>query len=161
MKLHRNAALIILAGATLVALASCGKSSSITSSATAIDQAPLTAPDGVTATYNSGLVQDVLSWTASSSPRVASYEVYEAVTNPATGGIPTRIATTTGNALQLPEVSAGCTKFYEVRSKDAQGNASAFTTPIPVVRHAQSTSNAPAGGSGSGGATGGGGKISE
>ena len=79
MKLHRNVALIILAGATLVALASCGKTSSITSSASAIDQAPLTAPDGVTATYNSGLVVDFLSWTPSSSPRVATYEVYESL----------------------------------------------------------------------------------
>jgi hypothetical protein len=161
VKLHRNAALVILAGATLVALASCGKSTSITSSANAIDQAPLTAPDGVTAIYNSGLVQDVLSWNASSSPKVASYEVYEAMTNPATGGIPTRIATTTNSRIQLPEVSADCTKFYQVRSKDAQGNTSAFTTPIPVARHAQSTSNAPAGGSGSGGVSGGGGKISD
>ena len=161
MKLHRNVALIILAGATLVALASCGKTSSITSSASAIDQAPLTAPDGVTATYNSGLVMDFLSWTPSSSPRVATYEVYESLTNPTTGGIPTRIATTAGNRLQLPEVTADCVRFYEIRSKDAQGNASAFSTPIPVVRHAPSVANAPGGGSGSGGISGGAGKISD
>jgi len=160
VKLSRHVALVIVAGAALVALASCGKSTSVTRVA-AIDSAPLMAPDGIAATYNAGTVQDFLRWSPSSSPSVAGYQVYESVTNPTTGGIPTRIATTASsvNSLMLPAVSATCTKFYQVCSIDAAGNASSLSAPVAVLRHALPA--AADNGGGSAGVAGGSGKLGD
>jgi len=149
VNLRHHAALLVLAGATILALASCGKSTSVTSAAPAVDNAPLAAPADINSTYYPAASADILNWGASTSPSVTAIQVFEASADPSTGAPLTRIAQLPASAtsLTLPPVSTACTKYYELRSMDSAGDYSAFSSPIAVVRHADSSSDSGNGGS--------------
>ena len=152
MNLRRVAVLAIVSGACVLALASCGKSSNVTSADPNLDNAPPAAPSNVTSAYVAYVNYDYLYWNPSTSASVAGYEVWEAASQ---GGTATRVAVADAKAnyVVLPSVAANATLYYEVRAKDASGNYSAFSSEVAVDRHA------PVGNSSGGGSNGGGNGI--
>lgn len=134
MKLRRNPVLALVASVTLLALASCGKSTSITAAHNSLDPTPPSAPSSLSSDYVQAVGYDYLYWNLSSSPSAAGYEVWESSTM---GGTATKIGfvSNSDNFVVLPTVNADCTRYYEVRTVSTQGLYSAFSAAVAVDRH--------------------------
>jgi hypothetical protein len=151
VKLSRFVVLAVVASACVLALASCGKATHITSVTPGLDPAPPSAPASLTSTYAAGVGYDYLYWNASASPSVNGYEIWEAATP---GGTAVKIASVkaASNYVVLPAVSADCTRYYTVRASNASGLVSAFSSALAVERHVIVSAQSGGGnGSGDGG----------
>lgn len=137
MKSNRFVAFALILGASVIALSSCGKSTSLTSVVEpppALDTTPPSAPTGVHGWYDQAANRDYLSWSLSSSPDVAAYEVFLVPS----GGSPSLIATLdqTVDAFALPITAESGIQNFRVRAVDASGNPSSYSSSVPVTRHA-------------------------
>jgi hypothetical protein len=159
VNLRRSAVLVLVLSAAVMALAGCGKSKTYMTAAPIIDPplapAPPMPPSNLSGGYDSATERDYLQWAASPSASVTSYEVWEAASDPVTGGTLAHIANVSAaqNQYVLPAATADVNKFYELRAADGAGALSAYTAPVVVARH-----YIPPGVSGTGGGGGGAGK---
>ena len=64
----------------MLALASCGKSTSVTAANSSLDPTPPGAPSSVTSDYVAAVGYDYLYWNMSTSPSATGYEVWESAT---------------------------------------------------------------------------------
>ena len=90
-------------------------------------------PPGPTPTPTPGSPQShsvSIAWQASSSPGVASYNVYRSAV---TGGPYTRVGTATGTSFTDTAVQSGKTYFYVVTSLNASQVESAISPEITVT----------------------------
>jgi len=139
VKWNRNTLLALAMSASVLALTGCGKTSSVTTPASALAPTAPAAPTNVHATYDSTANRDYLNWTLSASASVVSYEVWSYSTNPATGTpVGMRVGTPAASvsSLALPVESAVVTKWFRVRAVDTAGNSSAFSSTAAVDLHA-------------------------
>ncbi len=134
MNLRRSAFLALMVSASIFALTSCGKSTRIASSDPVLDPAPPAAPSNLHSAYLDAAGYDYLYWGASTSSTVTGYEIYQSATS---GGTLTYVTSTGPNAsnIILPNVSADCTLYYQVRAR-AGSTYSAYSAPLAIVRHA-------------------------
>ncbi len=134
MNLRRHTLVALLAGATIFALAGCGKSTSPTAATPVLDTTPPNPPTNLSSSWVPSVGYDYLYWNLSTSPSVRGYEVYESAT---AGGALTKIAATSNTTadLILPPVSADCTRYYQLRARTNGGAFSAYSTALPVARH--------------------------
>ncbi len=151
MNLRRFAAFAFVTSATVLALASCGKSTSPTAATPALDPAPPAAPTNLSSTYVPTVGYDYLYWNASTSPSVKGYEIWESVTQGGTA-VKVTVAGASSNYVVLPPVAADCTRYYEVRAGNSTGQFSAFSASIAVDRHVivSNAGGSPGGGVGGG-----------
>ncbi len=108
-----------------------GNLSSFSSTATAVTQAPPTAPTNLTATASS-MTQINLSWTASTSAiGIANYIVQRCQG----AGCATfaQVATPTGTSYGDTGLSASTSYSYRVQAVDTAGNLSSFSTPASAT----------------------------
>lgn len=136
MKSNQILASALILGATLLALTSCGKTTSSVSAVEpppVLDTTPPSAPTGVHGWYDQAGNRDYLSWTLSSSADVIAYEVYLVPS----GGSPSLMATYDANTdvMALPLRGDDGSETYRVRAVDAAGNASAYSSSVIVTRH--------------------------
>lgn len=136
MKSTKFLASALILGATVLALSSCGKTTSSVSTVEpppVLDTTPPSAPTALHGWYDVSGQRDYLSWTLSSSADVLAYEVFIVPT----GGTPSLIATqpATSDVMPLPIRSTDGTEIYRVRAVDASGNASAYSSSVIVTRH--------------------------
>jgi hypothetical protein len=150
VNLRRYAVLALATSACALALASCGKSTSVTAATPALDPAPPSAPTTLSSTYVSAMGYDYLYWNQSTSPSTTGYEIWESATQ---GGTAVRIASAGAgsNFVVLPLVDSDCTRFYQVRARGAGGTFSAFSAAVAIDRHVI-VSESGAGANGGGGA---------
>lgn len=137
MKSTKFLASALILGATVLALTSCGKTTSSVSAVEpppVLDTTPPSAPTAVHGWYDAGANRDYLSWTLSSSADVISYQIFIVPT----GGTPSLLATlsATTDVMPLPLRSQDGNEVYRVRAMDASGNASAYSSSVIVTRHA-------------------------
>jgi hypothetical protein len=136
VNLRRYALRALVMSATVAALAGCGKSSSITSADPALDTTPPNPPTNLHSAYVQAVNYDYLYWSASTSPSVHGYEVWESTTS---GGTYSKIATienANADNVILPPVSADGTRYYEMRATKTNGVFSAYSAELAVTRHA-------------------------
>lgn len=157
MKLSRFTVFALVVSASIFALSSCGKSSSVTSADPNLDSAPPAAPTTLSSTWVEAMGNDYLYWNRSSSANVAGYEIWESTTQGGTSHF-LASAPASANSAILPNVSADCTRYYQVRARATNGAFSALSAPVAVVRHADAPNQASGG---NGGNTDGGLRISE
>lgn len=136
MKSNKFLASALILGATVLALSSCGSSTSTVSAVEpppVLDTTPPSAPTGVHGWYDAAGNRDYLSWTLSSSADVLAYEVYIVPS----GGSPSLLASfdATTDVMALPLRSDDGTETYRVRAVDASGNTSAYSSSVIVTRH--------------------------
>ena len=123
----------LVALATIVMLAGCGDSSSLTGAETSLDTTPPPAPQDL-ALDSDSRGNPIMTWTHSAAPDVAGYQVYEYRAVPggydyvATGDV------TVDNSFGLPTVSTTVEVSYRVRAVDVAGNWSTYsaTASIPI-----------------------------
>ncbi len=136
MKSTKFFASALVLGAIVLALSSCGKTTSSVSTVEpppVLDTTPPSAPTAVHGWFDAAGSRDYLSWTPSSSADVIAYEIYVVPT----GGTPSLIATlsATTDVMPLPVRSTDGSEVYRVRAVDASGNASAYSASVIVTRH--------------------------
>lgn len=134
MKTLRTLVLVLAASAALVALAGCGKSSSVTNAAANLDTTPPAAPTAVHEVQDNS--SDVLAWTAGTSADTYSYEIWKYATNPANGGSGSlyRNVAASVTAIALDPVPADCTEYYRIRAIDTSHNAGSFSSTVTITR---------------------------
>jgi chitodextrinase len=94
------------------------------------DTVPPTTPGSPTATVTSNAA--TLTWTPSTDNfGVTRYEIYRAPN--ATGGTFASVGSSTTNSFMDTGLAAGATYRYQVRARDAAGNASAFSAAVTVT----------------------------
>lgn len=136
MSFRRYAALTILTLAAVAALTGCGKSSS-TTAPTTLAATPPAAPTNLSGLYNASTQKDYLIWTASTSPGVANYEVWQYSGDPAAGNSGSLVGTVASSLsfLALPTPTQNLTFYYRMRSLDASSTPSAFSATVSIQRH--------------------------
>jgi hypothetical protein len=135
VNLRRSSILALVASATVLALAGCGKSTSVTAVDTT-DTTPPNPPTNLHSAWAQGVNQDYLYWSPSTSPSVHGYEVWESTT---LGGTATQIATVNGASISdvvLPTVTSDVTRYFQVRAKSNGGAFSAYSAALAVDLHA-------------------------
>ncbi|MFN8589771.1 MAG: hypothetical protein U0704_18440 [Candidatus Eisenbacteria bacterium] len=151
MKSNKLIASALILGATILALTSCGKTTTAVNSVTpppTLDTTPPAAPTGVHGWYDPAANRDYLSWTLSSSADVLAYEVYIVPS----GGSPSLIETldATQDVMALPVRGTDGNETYRVRAVDASGNTSAYSSSVIVTRHGYDGGSMDGGGDGRG-----------
>lgn len=142
---HRRSHLMLLVMvASIVALAGCGKSTDSTSPVTPLDGTPPPAPDGISLITSTDA--NALTWSPSSAPDVAMYQVYQYSPDPSRDSAYLLIGSTSASSLTLPRMNDAQDSYYKVRAVDQAGNSSAYS--------AATLMHVPAIGSGEGGGTG-------
>jgi hypothetical protein len=126
-------------GALVLALAGCGKTSELVSPAgNSLDTTPPAAPTAVAGSYDAAAQRDYLNWDGSTSPDVASYEVWQYESDPSLGGTGVLIgsADATAESFALPLTTEARPAWFRVRAADEAGNRSAFSTSAQTELHA-------------------------
>jgi len=137
---------------SVAALAGCGKDNTPTGVSPTVDNTAPDAPTAVNAAANPGSGLWFLNWTASSSPSVASYEIWIYNPDPSRTNSYTLAATvpSTSTSWQLPVVGYTQTIWYLIRSVNTGGVTSSWTSPLSVTLTPAPTAGGGSDGTGSG-----------
>jgi hypothetical protein len=123
-----------LAGLAMMAILSgCGDTAAPTAPTSSLDSTPPPAP--VVLDYSrDAMGQAVLTWSQSSAPDVASYEVYMYSPSPDRDNSYIVVDNTVASDTQysLPWAASLSPSVFRVRAVDTSGNKSAFSTDITV-----------------------------
>jgi hypothetical protein len=116
---------LLLTASLGTALVGCGSSSN---NVVAPDQQPLPTPDGLSTSFDQGVL--VLHWDASASAAVVGYNVYKFTPDPASESAYLKL-----NASPISGATCNSDVFqaggdFRVRSVGADGRESAFSAPI-------------------------------
>jgi hypothetical protein len=137
----------LLMSALVFTLASCGKSSSVVAPAgVTLDTTPPAAPTNLSGSYDDVASRDYLNWTGSTSSDVASYQVWQYDSDPASGSPTGRLIATAGatdESVALPPTSDDGTHWFRVRAVDGAGNQSAYSVAAAADLHAWNGTGAP------------------
>src|SRR5262245_22841374 len=127
VKLFRSITLPIAGFAAMALLSGCGDSTSLTGPE--LDTTPPPAPTDLTFSRDAA-GQAVLTWTDSSAPDVAGYQVYvySALPGGGNGFVPASDPNGTDNSYTLPSSVELDSPIYRVRAVDTSGNQSAFSS---------------------------------
>ena len=138
MKSNRTAVFALLMSASVFSLTGCFGSSKVTSPVSGvINQTAPAAPTNVHSSFDALGNRDHLSWDASASANVASYDVYVYDAAPSTGATGTLVANVPVGStdLPMPLVGSAVAQYYGVRSVGSNGLSSAFAVSGSIVRH--------------------------
>lgn len=138
MKYTRTVLAALALSATMISLAGCG-SSSVTKNTLGptLDTTPPSAPTNIHGDFNLTDNRDYASWDPSASSDVASYQIWQYSTDPASGGVGVLVGTV-GSAvstIMLPEAKSTGTSFIRIRAIDTSSNASAYSPTAPIDMH--------------------------
>lgn len=139
MKSIRPVFAALFLSALVFALAGCGKSTDLVSSAgPALDTTPPAAPTGVAGSYDAAAQRDYLNWIGSTSADVAGYEVWQYESDPALGGTGVLVGRTGASAesYALPITGEARPVWFRVRAADEAGNISAYSSSAQHDLHA-------------------------
>lgn len=119
--------LAVVAAATL--LAGCGSKSTPTGVEPALDTAPPPAPVTLVVQRDDQTGRDFLTWTPSSAPDLAGYQIFQYLPDPSRDNSYAMVAETGVNQPMylLPVVGSDTKMFFRLRSVDTSGNHSGFT----------------------------------
>jgi hypothetical protein len=152
VKSLRFVTLTLAAVALALVLSGCGKSTSPTSSAApAPDNSPPAAPANLSIHMNSG--KNFLTWDASASANVQTYDVFAYVPDPTRDNAYIQIGETSAptTSLQLPPAYQTGLQYFKVLASNGGGNNSSFSTTLQVVVAVpQSNTGDPTSGPGAG-----------
>ena len=129
---------IPLAGLAMMAvLSGCGNTAAPTGPVSTLDTTPPPVPSSLSFTRDA-MGQAVLSWSPSTAPDLASYEVsmYSPSPDRDNSYIIVSDPTPSNNAYALPWASKLTQGVYRVRAVDTAGNKSAFSAAITVLNGA-------------------------
>ena len=148
--IHVTLSALVL-GAALLAISGCGSSSSVTSPANPINNAPPAAPSNVHGTFDATTGVNYINWDPSSSASVQSYEVWQYAADPATGasGVVVGTAGAAASSYAVGQVTQNSNMYFRVRALDSAGNPSAFSASAPFTLQAVVSSQGGSGGGGS------------
>lgn len=149
MKSIRPVTFALVLGAMVIALAGCGKSNdAIAPTGLDLDTTPPAAPTDVVGSYDPAAQRDYLSWTGSTSPDVAGYEVWQYESDPALGGTGVLISALdeSVSTIALPITSEARPAWFRLRAMDDSGNLSAYTPSTQHDLHAWEGTSSPSGG---------------
>jgi hypothetical protein len=136
VNLRRVLVSALVLSATVLSLAGCSKTTSVTAPA-ALNTTPPAAPSNPVGLFNADLQQDYLIWTPSSSATAVSYQVWKYGGDPTAGNTGTLVATVAAGTTfyALPSADQNVVEYYRVRALTNGGTPSAFSAAIPVQRH--------------------------
>ena len=126
MMRKRYLPILLISLASAGALWGCGSGQHITAATPTEDTAPPPAPEDLDIV--SQPENHRLTWTASSAPDVAFYEVYQYLPNPTRDNSYVRIGESAGNYFNLEPNQQEVESFFRVRAVDTIGNRSALST---------------------------------
>ena len=131
MKLARNV-VAIMAAAALVSLYGCGTSSNVTGLApTTLDTTPPSVPEDLDLTTYSEV--NILTWAPSTDADVAGYRVYQYLPDPGRDNAYVYLGQTSQPSMPVVSSSTDVVCSFRVKSIDATGNESAFSTEFTVT----------------------------
>ena len=134
MKSPRFSIALVLA-LTAAALVGCGKDNTPTGVSPTVDNTAPDAPTALTAAAVSGSGLWYLNWNASSSPSVATYEIWVYSPDPSrtTSYVLSATVPSSSTSWALPIVGYTQTAWYRVRSVNTGGVTSSWTSPLSVT----------------------------